>query len=63
MVTVIATEHVDKVTERFHTVVDFYTNIKGVEYVYCIIYMVLFCILYNYLFQKKQSRTTGGTKK
>ncbi len=57
-----AAENVDKVTERFHTVVDFYTNIKGIEYVYCVIYIALFCVLYSYLFKNENNKTTGGKK-
>ncbi|GEM_PF-4586243 len=57
-----ASENADKVTERFHTVVDFYTNIKGIEYVYCVIYIALFCVLYSYLFKNENNKTTGGKK-
>ncbi|OEU55248.1 MAG: hypothetical protein BA862_06325 [Desulfobulbaceae bacterium S3730MH12] len=57
-----AAEHADKVTEKFHTVVDFYTNIKGIEYVYCVIYIALFCVLYSYLFKNENNKTTGGKK-
>ena len=47
-----AEEYADRVGQEFHTVVDFYTNIKGIEYVYCGFYLILFPIFYTYLFKK-----------
>ena len=48
----LAEEYADRVVEEFHTVVDFYTNIKGVEYVYCVVYLFFFTIFYPYVFKE-----------
>jgi hypothetical protein len=37
------------VAQEFHTLVDFYTHIKGVEYIICVAFLVAFPFFYRYL--------------
>jgi hypothetical protein len=41
------------VMQEFHTMVDFYTYIKGVEYIFCLLFLSIFPAYYIYL-NKKQ---------
>jgi hypothetical protein len=42
----------------FHTIVDFYTHIKGIEYIICLGFFVAFPLFYQYLEkEKKKTRT------
>lgn len=37
------------VMQEFHTFVDFYTHIKGVEYIICATFLSLFPVAYSYM--------------
>ncbi len=37
------------VVQEFHTFVDFYTHIKGVEYIIAVMFLGLFPVFYKYL--------------
>ena len=37
------------VVQEFHTFVDFYTHVKGVEYIICVAFLVAFPLFYRYL--------------
>lgn len=37
------------VMQEFHTFVDFYTHIKGVEYIICASFLSLFPVAYSYM--------------
>ena len=42
------------VIQEFHTLVDFYTHIKGVEYIVCIIFLGCFPAFYTYINRSKE---------
>ena len=42
------------VIQEYHTFVDFYTHIKGVEYIVCIIFLGCFPAFYSYLNRSKK---------
>jgi hypothetical protein len=37
------------VIKEFHTSVDFYTHIKGIEYLICVAFFVAFPVFYTYI--------------
>ena len=37
------------VVKQFHTFVDFYTHVKGIEYIICLAFLVAFPLFYRYL--------------
>ncbi|MCP4339114.1 MAG: hypothetical protein GY799_09575 [Desulfobulbaceae bacterium] len=39
--------------QPIHTMVDFYTHIKGIEYIICVIFFVAFPVFFQYLEKKK----------
>ena len=41
-----------------HTLVDFYTHIKGIEYIICVIFFIAFPIFYQYVNKKKTTIST-----
>lgn len=43
--------------EPLHTLVDFYTHIKGIEYIICVCFFVAFPMFFQYV-EKRQTRTT-----
>ena len=43
------------VAQEFHTFVDFYTHVKGVEYLICVAFLVAFPFFFRYL-----NRATAG---
>jgi len=42
------------VMQEYHTLVDFYTHIKGVEYIVCVIFLGCFPAFYSYLNRSKE---------
>lgn len=42
----------------FHTLVDFYTHIKGVEYLICVAFFVVFPLFYRYVNEDRTRVTT-----
>ncbi len=44
--------------QPLHTLVDFYTHIKGIEYVICIMFFVAFPVFYQYVNKQKTGITT-----
>jgi quinol-cytochrome oxidoreductase complex cytochrome b subunit len=42
-----------------HTLVDFYTHIKGIEYIICVIFFIAFPIFYQYVDKRKANITTS----
>ncbi len=47
-----------------HTLVDFYTHIKGIEYIICVIFFVAFPLFFQYVDKRKTHITTpAGAKK
>lgn len=53
--------------QPIHTLVDFYTHIKGIEYLICIMFFVAFPIFYQYVDHRKEMESplyeTGDEKK
>ncbi len=47
--------------QPIHTMVDFYTHIKGIEYIICVVFFVAFPIFYQYV-NKQKSHTTVSPK-
>lgn len=45
------------VVKEFHTFVDFYTHIKGIEYIIAVLFLVTFPVFYKYL-----NRSTGAVQ-
>jgi hypothetical protein len=43
--------------EPLHTVVDFYTHIKGIEYIICVGFFVAFPLFFRYV-EKRDSKVT-----
>lgn len=39
--------------QPLHTLVDFYTHIKGIEYIICVIFFVAFPLFYQYVNKRK----------
>ena len=39
--------------QPIHTMVDFYTHIKGIEYIICVIFFVAFPVFFQYVEKKK----------
>ena len=37
-----------------HTLVDFYTHIKGIEYLVCVVFFVAFPAFYRYISKEKR---------
>jgi ABC-type bacteriocin/lantibiotic exporter with double-glycine peptidase domain len=48
-------------TKPLHTLVDFYTHIKGIEYLICVAFFVAFPAFYRYV--NKEKRQVHVTKK
>jgi hypothetical protein len=48
------------VMQEFHTMVDFYTYIKGIEYLFCLVFLGFFPAFFTYLNRTKQSVPIGG---
>lgn len=46
--------------QPIHTLVDFYTHIKGIEYIICVAFFVAFPLFFRFL-EKKKSRTVRTT--
>ncbi|MBT8362318.1 MAG: hypothetical protein KJO32_15320 [Deltaproteobacteria bacterium] len=44
-----------------HTLVDFYTNIKGVEYLICVAFFVAFPLFYRYINKERKSVKVGSS--
>lgn len=52
--------------QPIHTLVDFYTHIKGIEYIICVIFFVAFPIFFQYVNKRKTHITMqirSGSKK
>ena len=49
--------------QPIHTLVDFYTHIKGIEYIICVIFFVAFPIFYQYVNNKKTTISTRAGSK
>ncbi len=47
--------------QPIHTMVDFYTHIKGVEYLICVAFFVAFPLFYQYV-DKRKTHSTASTK-
>jgi len=45
--------------EPIHTLVDFYTHIKGIEYIICVAFFVAFPIFFQYVDRQKHHITTS----
>jgi len=43
-----------------HTVVDFYTHIKGIEYIICVAFFVAFPLFFKYVDKRKTQLTTSS---
>ena len=46
--------------QPIHTLVDFYTHIKGIEYIICVAFFVAFPIFYQYVDKRKTHITTSS---
>lgn len=44
--------------QPIHTLVDFYTHIKGIEYIICVIFFVAFPVFFGYVEKQKTHITT-----
>jgi hypothetical protein len=47
------------VMQEFHTMVDFYSHIKGIEYLFCLLFLGIFPVFYTYL-NKTKTRVTAN---
>lgn len=47
--------------QPIHTMVDFYTHIKGIEYIICIAFFVAFPIFFQYVEKRKTHTKTSPT--
>jgi hypothetical protein len=45
--------------QPIHTLVDFYTHIKGIEYIICVAFFVAFPVFFQYVEKKKTHITTS----
>jgi hypothetical protein len=45
--------------QPIHTLVDFYTHIKGIEYIICVVFFVAFPIFFQYVDKRKAHITTS----
>ncbi len=45
--------------QPIHTMVDFYTHIKGIEYIICVAFFVAFPIFFQYV-NKRKNHTTAS---
>jgi hypothetical protein len=45
--------------QPIHTLVDFYTHIKGIEYIICVAFFVAFPLFYQYVDKQKIQITTS----
>jgi len=41
--------------QPLHTLVDFYTHIKGIEYIICVVFFVAFPVFFKYLEKREKS--------
>lgn len=48
--------------QPIHTMVDFYTHIKGIEYIICVMFFVVFPIFYSYVNKEKRHIVTPVKK-
>jgi hypothetical protein len=48
--------------QPLHTLVDFYTHIKGIEYIICVAFFVAFPIFYQYV-DKRKTQVTPSMRK
>ena len=48
--------------QPLHTLVDFYTHIKGIEYIICVVFFVAFPIFFQYVDKPKTHITTSINK-
>lgn len=46
--------------QPIHTLVDFYTHIKGIEYIICVIFFVAFPIFFQYVDKRKTHITMSA---
>jgi hypothetical protein len=49
--------------QPLHTMVDFYTHIKGIEYIICVAFFVAFPVFFQYVNKQKTHITTSTTSK
>jgi hypothetical protein len=50
--------------QPLHTLVDFYSHIKGIEYIICVVFFVAFPLFFQYLEKRKTHITaSAGTNK
>jgi hypothetical protein len=47
--------------QPIHTMVDFYTHIKGIEYIICVSFFVAFPIFFQYV-NKQKTKTTASSE-
>ncbi len=45
--------------QPIHTMVDFYTHIKGIEYIICVLFFVAFPVFFRYVDKRKTHMTTS----
>ena len=48
------------VAQEFHTFVDFYTHVKGVEYIVCLAFLVAFPFFFRYLNQSPATQESAN---
>lgn len=46
--------------QPIHTLVDFYTHIKGIEYIICVAFFVAFPLFFQYVDKRKTHITTSS---
>lgn len=46
--------------QPLHTLVDFYSHIKGIEYIICVMFFVAFPLFYRYVDKRKTHITASG---
>jgi len=49
-------------SQPLHTLVDFYTHIKGIEYIICVIFFVAFPMFFQYVDKRKRKATPSMRK-
>lgn len=47
--------------QPLHTLVDFYSHIKGIEYIICVVFFVAFPLFYQYV-EKRRTHVTTSTR-
>ena len=48
------------VVQEFHTFVDFYTHVKGIEYIICVAFLVAFPLFYRYLHRSSTEQESSN---